>query len=61
MYRWVPDNEARTKTEPAPSDLLKATGMLRVTRRAEPATDLSRLRTGMWQGVPAVSFANCQA
>jgi hypothetical protein len=28
MYRWAPDNEATAKTEPAPSDLLKATGIL---------------------------------
>ena len=27
VYRWAPDNQARARTEPAPSDLLKATGM----------------------------------
>ncbi|KPA23080.1 hypothetical protein shim_13740 [Shimia sp. SK013] len=27
MYRWAPGNQARTRTEPAPSELLKATGM----------------------------------
>ncbi len=42
MYRWVPDNQARTQTEPAPSELLKATGMLLITRRAEPAEGLPK-------------------
>ena len=28
MYRWEPGNKARALTAPAPSDLLKATGML---------------------------------
>ncbi|SEQ30287.1 hypothetical protein SAMN04488092_105207 [Thalassovita taeanensis] len=28
LYRWAPGNQARTRTEPAPSELLKATGML---------------------------------
>lgn len=27
MYRWAPGNQARARTEPAPSELLKATGM----------------------------------
>ena len=38
MYRWAPDKKTRVSTEPAPSDLLKATGIRPHTRRAEPAT-----------------------
>ena len=57
MYRWAPGNEARATTEPAPSDLLKATGMLRFTRRAEPATGLPKPSELTRQGVGCF-FAN---
>jgi hypothetical protein len=42
MYRWAPDNEARATTEPAPSDLLKATGIepSYEKRRSPPRSDL---------------------
>ncbi len=39
-YRWAPGNRTTIRTEPAPSDLLKATGMGPVTGRAEPAGSL---------------------
>lgn len=28
MYRWVPGNKARAMTEPAPSEKIKATGIV---------------------------------
>ena len=42
MYRWAPGNEARATTEPAPSDLLKATGIepSYEKRRSPPRPDL---------------------
>ena len=43
MYRWGPGNRTKARTEPAPSELLKATGMQPITSRAEPVTsDISR-------------------
>ncbi|SHJ40633.1 hypothetical protein SAMN05444000_10878 [Shimia gijangensis] len=39
MYRWAPDNQARARTEPAPSELLKATGM-------QPDHEKGRTRQG---------------
>ena len=50
MFRWVPGNQARTRTEPAPSELLKATRMLPVTRRVEPATGQTRIWINKAQG-----------
>ena len=38
MYRWGPGNRTKARTEPAPSELLKATGMQPITSRAEPVT-----------------------
>ena len=38
MYRWGPGNRTKARTEPAPSALLKATGMQPITSRAEPVT-----------------------
>ena len=35
IYRWAPGNEATTPPEPAPSDLLKATGMLPMSREGQ--------------------------
>ena len=49
MYRWVPGNRTRARTEPAPSELLKATGMQPSTKRAEPAMDLGRARASLEQ------------
>ncbi len=40
MYRWAPGNQTRVRTEPAPSDLLKATGML-------PYHEKGRTRQGL--------------
>lgn len=41
MYRWAPDNRTTVRTEPAPSELFKATGMQPLTSNAEPVTHLS--------------------
>ena len=49
MYRWVPGNRTRIRTEPAPSELLKATGMQPITRRAEPVTPVDRWCSGARQ------------
>ena len=38
MYRCGPGNRTKARTEPAPSELLKATGMQPITSRAEPVT-----------------------
>ncbi len=60
MYRWAPVNRTRVRTEPAPSELLKVTGMQPNTRRAEPATTQNRRGHGDRQGVARVlcSFQN---
>ena len=54
VYRWAPDKWARTQTEPAPSELLKATGMQPYTERAEPAVWVPMRVTGPGQGAYAV-------
>ena len=50
VNRWAPGNRTRIRTEPAPSELRKATGMQPCTGRAEPATAQSRVHGKAQQG-----------
>ena len=55
VYRWAPGNQTRVRTEPAPSDLLKATGML-------PYHEKGRTRQGLPNPsvrAPQGGHANC--
>jgi hypothetical protein len=42
MYRWAPDKWTRVRTEPAPSELLKATGMLPRHKKNRSATHVGK-------------------
>jgi len=57
MYRWVPGNRTRARTEPAPSELLKATGMQPDTRRAEPPPPNLVLTKGVSKGCAHLKLA----
>ena len=51
MYRWAPDNRTRARTEPAPSDLLKATGIRPYNEKSsDPPRMTPRPRHALPQG-----------
>ena len=54
VYRWVPDKRTRIRTEPAPSELLKSTGMQPNTRRVEPVCYSHKLSMHLGQALSLV-------
>ena len=49
MYRWAPGNRTRIQTEPAPSEMLKATGILPQAREEQTRHPSDKLPWACWQ------------